>query len=76
MDIQRFQKNSTCRYDFGGWYSGTSDEKLLRVNAFKEKFGGVKTKRFHSTLAISVKGKLYLKARSLLKNKAEQLHWV
>ena len=76
IDIQQFQKSSTRRFDFGGWYAGTSDEKLLRVNSFKEEFGGVRTERFHSTLAVSVKAKLYLRARSLLKKESSQLHWV
>ena len=76
MDILEFQKSSTAHFDFGGWYSGDRDEKLLRVNAFKEEFGGVKTQRYASTIAVTFKGKLFLQARKFLRRRPAQLHWV
>jgi hypothetical protein len=48
----------------------------LGINAFKEQFGGTKTRRYHSMLAVSAKGKLYLKAREWLKGRRDLVHFV
>jgi len=40
FDIQYFKTYSFINYDFGGWYSGSTDIKKLRINKFKEEFGG------------------------------------
>lgn len=66
-DLTAFQKESAEHFDFGGWYAGGTDEKLLRINAFKEEFGGAKTTRFHSVLPVSITGKLFMKAREHLR---------
>jgi hypothetical protein len=76
MDLLECQKQGIQRFDFGGWYSGTTDEKLLRINAFKEQFGGVKTRRYHSMLATSTVGRLYLKFRERLKGRRDLVHFV
>ncbi len=76
MDLLECRKLAIERYDFGGWYAGTEDEKLLRINAFKEQFGGVKTKRYHSMLPGSAKGKLFLMARERLKGQHGLVHYV
>lgn len=34
-------------YDFGGWYAGNEDKKLLGINEFKEKYNGVKEKSYN-----------------------------
>ncbi len=76
LDILECQKLGIERFDFGGWYAGTSDEKLLRVNAFKEQFGGVRTLRYHSMMTGSLKGVAYLSARRLLKRQTGLVHYV
>jgi hypothetical protein len=76
MDLLECRKLGIERFDFGGWYNGTTDEKLLRINAFKEQFGGVKTRRYHSMLAASGKGRLYLKLRERLKGRRGLVHFV
>jgi hypothetical protein len=76
MDVLECQRLRIEHYDFGGWYSGTSDEKLLRINSFKEQFGGRRTHRYHSMLAPSAKGKLYLMARRTLKRDSSLVHYV
>ncbi len=76
MDLLEFRKLGIGRYDFGGWYAGTDDEKLLRINAFKEQFGGAKTKRYHSMLPGSAKGRLYLMARERLRGESGLVHYV
>lgn len=65
MDILECRRLGIRNFDFGGVYQGQDDEKLLRVSAFKQEFGGVKTHRYHSILAVSLKGKSLLKAREL-----------
>lgn len=74
-DMTAFRETGIAHFDFGGWYNGQSDEKLLRINAFKEEFGGVKTHRYHSTMPVSLKGKMFLKARDVLRGDTE-LHRV
>lgn len=76
MDIREFQRAEIKNFDFGGWYSGSTDEKLLRVNAFKEEFGGARTRRYHSTKAVTLKGRLFLEALKRLRGGSGQLHWV
>ncbi len=59
-DIRRFQSEGLDIYDLGGHYRGTSDEKLLRINRFKEGLGGRITTCFHCTVPLTVPGRLYL----------------
>ena len=75
-DMLAFQAAGLRHFDFGGWYAGTDDEKLLRVNAFKEEFGGIRTERHHSMLPVTAKGKLFLQARKYLRRGEGLLHWV
>jgi len=76
MDMQECRKLGCRHFDFGGWYHGDADEKLLRINSFKEEFGGVKTHRYHSMLPVSAKGKLFLTLRKQFRNTSELLHVV
>jgi len=76
MDMQECRRLGIQYFDFGGWYHGNSDEKLLRVNAFKEEFGGEKTHRYHSMLPSSAKGKLFLYVRKRLPDRSPLLHVV
>ncbi len=76
MDLLECQRLGIERYDFGGWYAGTVDEKLLRINFFKEQFGGRRTRRFHSMLPSSKKGMLYLLARQSFKGDSSLVHYV
>jgi len=75
-DILDFRNQGIAYYDFGGWYAGSTDEKLLGINAFKEQFGGRKTLRYHSMQAVSLKGTLFLKAREYLKGQRNLVHFV
>ena len=52
-------------YDLGGWYRGTSDEALLKINSFKREFGGRIVREWSSFRAASAIGSLYLTARDL-----------
>ena len=46
-DLLRYKDAGIPLFDFGGWYSGHDNEELLRINAFKESFGGHVVPEFH-----------------------------
>ncbi|QMS91442.1 hypothetical protein HUN01_29020 [Nostoc edaphicum CCNP1411] len=60
QDIVRFKNLGISVYDFGGWYTGNTDQEKLGINQFKEKFGGEIVKNFNCINGITIKGKLYL----------------
>ncbi|MBN1294595.1 MAG: hypothetical protein JXB48_22340 [Candidatus Latescibacteria bacterium] len=75
-----FFKNAGIRtYDFGGFYIGSTDKKLLDINRFKKMFGGSLTVCYSGEKACSLKGRIYLffrevrdflfKRKMLLQNK-------
>jgi len=57
-NILRFQGTGLTAYDFGGWYDGRADEALLRVNAYKEEFGGEHAVQFNAEHARTARGRL------------------
>jgi hypothetical protein len=64
-DILRYRDAGIPLFDFGGWYEGQDDEDLLRINAFKEEFGGRVVREFHCAVPVSVRGRIVLLARRL-----------
>ncbi len=64
-DMLFFQEQGAKDFDFGGWYSGTEDQARLRINAFKERFGGVVTLGYDCEEPLSLRGELYLAARQV-----------
>lgn len=62
-DMLAFKAEGRGVYDFGGWYAGQEDADLLRINQFKEGFGGQRTDQVNAGLALSWRGWLYLKLR-------------
>lgn len=71
-DMCHLKGSGACMYDFGGWYVGTNDEKLLRVNQFKQGFGGVLLSSYHSRQAFSIRGKLFLIASGIRRRLRER----
>ncbi len=66
QDIQRFQAEGLSVYDFGGWYEGNRDLERLKINTFKEEFGGQIVKDYICERAVTFKAKLFLQVRRLL----------
>jgi hypothetical protein len=66
QDIERFQAEGVSVYDFGGWYEGDRDQKRLRINKFKEEFGGEIVKNYICERALTAKAKVFLRVRRLL----------
>jgi hypothetical protein len=59
-DILHFKALGFETYDFGGWYDGRADTVKLRINLFKEGFGGRKEIRYNAVVGSTVKGKVAL----------------
>ena len=66
QDIQRFKAEGISIYDFGGWYKGDRDLERLRINKFKEEFGGEIVKNYICERALTLKAKMFLRVRRLL----------
>jgi hypothetical protein len=66
QDMQRFQAEGVSVYDLGGWYQGDHDLERLRINKFKEEFGGEIVKNFICERALTTRAKLFLGVRRLL----------
>jgi hypothetical protein len=62
-DLLHFQGLGFEHYDFGGWYTGSSNEALIRINAFKGEFGGRVVHEWSSYRAGSIVGRFYLALR-------------
>src|SRR5207248_2253065 len=57
-DMLRFRDEGFATYDFGGWYPGTQNQALLRVNRFKESFGGELVVQYNCDQGATWKGAL------------------
>jgi hypothetical protein len=62
----RFRDLGCTTYDLGGWYAGKTDTHQLRINAFKEEFGGRVVQNFNCIEAVTIKGKIADTVFSLL----------
>jgi len=68
-DIKRLKTEGISTYDFGGWYEGSEDKERLRINKFKEQFGGEIVRNYICERGLTLKGALFLRLRrSLLGN--------
>jgi hypothetical protein len=59
-DMLRFRDEGFAIYDFGGWYPGAQDESLLRINRFKEGFGGELAVQYNCDQGVTWRGALIL----------------
>lgn len=65
-DMLRWKEQGVKYFDFGGWYPGRSNDELLRINRFKEGFGGQLVREYNCEQIISLKGRVVLTAVRLL----------
>lgn len=65
-DILRHQANGLRLFDFGGWYPGTSDARLLEINRFKEDFGGKVIPEYNCQQILSLKGWVVLRCATAI----------
>jgi hypothetical protein len=59
-DMRWFKREGIPTYDLGGWYNGIQDEEKLRINKFKEEFGGTIVKNYNCVQGVTLKGKVAL----------------
>ena len=64
-DILAFKEAGIPVFDLGGWYHGKTDEELLKINAFKEEFGGTIVRRYICERGLTLRGKLYVALRNV-----------
>jgi hypothetical protein len=67
LDMQRFKSTGTGRYDFGGFYTGATDAKKLKINEFKRGFGGQLALTYNCVYPLTFKGRIALAAWTLLR---------
>lgn len=63
----RYKEMGITTYDFGGWYTGTTDQERLRINEFKKGFGGEVVCNYECEQILSLKGWLVLGAARALR---------
>ena len=66
-NMHYYQQKGYKQYDFGGWYAGKDNESLLRINQFKEEFGGKVNREYDVMLGCSLLGQLVLKIYNWLR---------
>jgi hypothetical protein len=64
-DILRYKELGLNSFDFGGWHTGTN-EALLKINRFKDGFGGEIIREYQCEQIVSLKGWLVLKVAAVL----------
>jgi hypothetical protein len=57
-DMQHFKQAGVRAYDLGGWYAGEADEEKLRINQFKQEFGGQVVKEYNCLWDVTLKAKV------------------
>jgi hypothetical protein len=60
QNFQTFSRQGIHYFDFGGWYTGSTDIYLLGINAFKKSFGGNVVREFDCEQPVTLKGRVGL----------------
>jgi hypothetical protein len=66
-DMLRYKEQGLKCFDFGGWYSGTTDQALLKINEFKKGFGGQVMREYICEQILTLKGWAVINTARLLK---------
>ncbi len=61
-----FREQGIRHFDFGGWYRGTSDMRMLGINAFKKSFGGQVVREYDCEQPVTLKGWILLRMGQML----------
>lgn len=59
-DILQFRANGYKVYDLGGWYARNDNEAKLRINRFKQGFGGTVEASYNAEIPLSFRGRVAL----------------
>lgn len=60
QDMNALADSGCAEYDFGGWYAGATDSAKLKINEFKQEFGGAQRCEYDGTVALTWRGQCYL----------------
>jgi hypothetical protein len=63
-DMLHYRHQGYSQYDMGGWYAGKDNDSLLKVNQFKEEFGGKVVCEYDAIYGCTILGKSLLPFRS------------
>jgi len=63
LDMLRFRELGFTTFDFGGWYNGQEDVEKLKINQFKEGFGGRVQAQYSIDYGRTLKGTLAVQFR-------------
>lgn len=66
QDFLRFKAEGRLWYDWGGWYEGREDPDRLRINQFKESFGGEVLRTYDGEALLSRKARLFVRIARLI----------
>jgi len=66
-DMLRFKAAGVSIFDLGGWYAGDTDPQKLRINRFKEEFGGCVVVNYNGIQALSAPGWFAIWSQRLVK---------
>lgn len=66
LDIERCRVEGLDVYDFGGWYEGETDVEKLRINQFKQGFGGEIVQQYNADSPRTWKGQAALGIRQAI----------
>ncbi len=66
-DMLRFRAAGVKTYDFGGWYAGKEDAEILRINSFKEGFGGKVEQNWNAEQLLTVRAKVAKRVQRAMK---------
>lgn len=72
-DMLAFKSIGLRIYDFGGWYQGNENSELLRINRFKQEFGGKVEIGYNCELALTRLGKCVVMLKRTKRNLASML---
>lgn len=68
----RYQEMGLEIFDFGGWYSGNTDQARLDINRFKESFGGKVVREYECEQVLTLKGRVVLAVAAMLERARSQ----
>lgn len=66
-DILHFKSEAYAVYDFGGWDPKPPNSAIEGINKFKESFGGLHERSETGVMALTLRGRLYLLLKKLLR---------
>ncbi|HEX9389798.1 MAG TPA: GNAT family N-acetyltransferase [Usitatibacteraceae bacterium] len=69
QDMLWFKQMGMVRYDWGGLFEDDSTAERAGINRFKEDFGGRRERSYDCTLALTLKGRIYLPLRDAWRNR-------